>query len=296
MEETVEFACAGKRLFGVLHVPEGEDAPPVVLMVTGGPQTRVGSHRFYVQLSRHLCARGVASLRFDYEGLGDSEGGFLGYEYAAPSLRAALDFLFGRFSGLESAVIWSLCDGSAVSAFYGPQDRDRIAGMVLCNPFTLSEQRKAQTYLKHYYLKRLFQPEFFRKLASFRLNPVEALRSFLELRRKAAGGTAAAMDPASCLREEHVAESVVSGLVRFRKPVRLLLSTDDLTAMAFQSLLKETPATRRLLGEGILSISHVQGADHTFTHGAWKTQVCRLTLDAVRELAGRQHPQRSGTW
>ena len=45
-----------------------------VLVIVGGPQYRVGSHRQYVQLSRHLAEQGIASMRFDVRGMGDSPG------------------------------------------------------------------------------------------------------------------------------------------------------------------------------------------------------------------------------
>src|SRR5690349_24048098 len=45
-----------------------------VLLVVGGPQYRVGSHRQFALLCRRLAGRGVPALRFDYRGMGDADG------------------------------------------------------------------------------------------------------------------------------------------------------------------------------------------------------------------------------
>ena len=62
-EEAVTFG--GGRWVGVLSVPTGTPQS-VVIVVVGGPQYRVGSHRQFVQLSRALASAGHATLRFDY--------------------------------------------------------------------------------------------------------------------------------------------------------------------------------------------------------------------------------------
>ncbi|KAB8057318.1 hydrolase 1, exosortase A system-associated, partial [Janthinobacterium violaceinigrum] len=59
------------RLVGILSLPAAP-GPRGVLIVTGGPQYRVGSHRQFVLLARALAAQGVPVLRFDLRGMGDS--------------------------------------------------------------------------------------------------------------------------------------------------------------------------------------------------------------------------------
>ena len=59
-EQVVAFECAGDSLFGVLH-GGADDATRGVLVVVGGPQTRVGSHRQFVLLPRRVAAAGDAA-------------------------------------------------------------------------------------------------------------------------------------------------------------------------------------------------------------------------------------------
>jgi len=51
-----------------------------VLIVVGGPQYRVGSHRQFLLLSRRLAAEGHPVMRFDYRGMGDASGAMRGFE------------------------------------------------------------------------------------------------------------------------------------------------------------------------------------------------------------------------
>lgn len=79
MEAFAQFTVEGQRVYGMLHVPDG-DAPaqgwPSVVMLHGFTGHRMEGHRNFVLLSRLLAARGVASLRFDFRGSGESQGDF----------------------------------------------------------------------------------------------------------------------------------------------------------------------------------------------------------------------------
>ena len=53
-EQAFVFPCAGERLLGIVTMPECPRATGVLLVV-GGPQYRVGSHRQFLLLSRALA-------------------------------------------------------------------------------------------------------------------------------------------------------------------------------------------------------------------------------------------------
>lgn len=64
----------GKKLFAVLHRPLDVARPPLVLFFHGFASSKHGSNRCYVALSEALSREGIASLRCDFRGSGDSEG------------------------------------------------------------------------------------------------------------------------------------------------------------------------------------------------------------------------------
>lgn len=68
----------GQKIFAVLHKPATHTPCPVVVLLHGLGGHKVGRYRIGVDLSTQLAQQGIATLRFDFRGSGDSEG-----EYSA---------------------------------------------------------------------------------------------------------------------------------------------------------------------------------------------------------------------
>ncbi|MDX2004834.1 MAG: alpha/beta fold hydrolase [Meiothermus sp.] len=76
-ETAIQFDTDGQRIHGMLHLPlNPADKVPAVLMLHGFTGQRMEPHRLFVLFSRLLARHGIASLRFDFRGSGESEGGF----------------------------------------------------------------------------------------------------------------------------------------------------------------------------------------------------------------------------
>ena len=96
-ERVVEFRSGEHVLRGMLHLPE--DVPdrgaPAVLFLHGYTADRIGPHYLFVRASRSLAEAGIASLRFDFAGSGESEGRFRDASLVTElaDARVALDFL-----------------------------------------------------------------------------------------------------------------------------------------------------------------------------------------------------------
>src|SRR5690349_11530430 len=76
MEIPVTFDCRGEQIVGMLHLPEGRGRHPAVLLLHGFTGTKSEAHGMFVKMSRALVDHGIASLRFDFRGSGDSGGSF----------------------------------------------------------------------------------------------------------------------------------------------------------------------------------------------------------------------------
>ncbi|WP_261664221.1 alpha/beta hydrolase family protein [Deinococcus sp. Marseille-Q6407] len=81
-EEPVRFRVGEEQLVGLLHLPAGagQERPargwPALLMLHGFTGHKAGDHRLHTLFARQMAARGVAVLRFDFRGYGDSQGDF----------------------------------------------------------------------------------------------------------------------------------------------------------------------------------------------------------------------------
>jgi len=64
----------GVKIFSVLHRPLQVKNPPVVVVFHGFGGHKVGHARVYVNEAELLSKAGIATLRFDFQGCGDSEG------------------------------------------------------------------------------------------------------------------------------------------------------------------------------------------------------------------------------
>src|SRR6185436_8530568 len=144
-EEAIAISCDGDSLIGVLNNPPAGVARGV-LIVVGGPQYRVGSHRQFTLLARYLATCDVPSLRFDYRGMGDSCGDLRTFERVEDDIRCAIDRFFQSVPTLKEVVVWGLCDAASAALFYAHRD-SRVSGLVLVNPWVHTEQGAARTYL-----------------------------------------------------------------------------------------------------------------------------------------------------
>lgn len=133
-EEVVRFGPEA-QLLGILSRPAllSPDKPAIVIL-NAGVLHRVGPHRFHVRLARHLAERGLAAVRLDLSGIGDSPasghtGTFM--ESAVADVQAVMSALEQR--GVRTFVLFGLCSG-ADNSFAAALRDARIRGIVLLDP------------------------------------------------------------------------------------------------------------------------------------------------------------------
>lgn len=280
-EQAVQFDCAGRTLLGVLHDPAAAAAEGAtgVVVIVGGPQYRVGSHRQFVYLARALASAGYPVLRFDIRGMGDATGSQATFEQITPDVGAAIDALQRCRPDVRRVALWGLCDGASSALLYLHERRDaRVAGLCLLNPWVRSDLSQARTQVKHYYTRRLREKAFWLKLFSGRLS-AGAVREFwqkLRTVRQASAPTA----------ELTFQRKMALAASAFRGRLLLILSGDDYTAKEFSEAAAGDPLWAETLARAAASRVELSDADHTFSQPLQRLRVEQATrewLDAVCE-------------
>ena len=288
-EEAVMFGDG--RWVGVLSLP---NSPPksVVIVVVGGPQYRVGSHRQFVQLSRALTMQGHATLRFDCTGMGDSPGELRNFLNVDEDIGAAITFVRGRLPNVEALALWGLCDGASAALLYTYTSSDTsIKGLCLLNPWVRSEVSQAQARVKHYYVQRLQQAAFWRKLLTGKV-AITALTELGQAVRTLWGNKATSSgvsQNASASEELPYQSRMAMACKRFPGQILLILSGDDFTAKEFLETAEHDMRWRGFFQQSNLSRHDLALADHTFSGVQTRLEMEQLTAAWLNELA-RVHP------
>jgi exosortase A-associated hydrolase 1 len=214
MRRLLTFDCDGHRLAATLDEAPG---PVGLLMVAGGTQTRIGSHRMFERLAIALGRQGFPSLRFDRRGVGDSEGSDPGFRGSGPDIAAASSTFRRECAGLQRIIGIGLCDGGTALALFGSSAA--LAGLILVNPWLVEAQAGAPppAAIRRHYRQRLLSASAWRRLLTGDISYRKALKGF---RR--------ASSPAS----SPLALQVAAALERSTLPVELILARGDATAIA----------------------------------------------------------------
>jgi len=247
-QRALMFNCNGSGLVGIVEVPE-RPLPRGVLVVTGGPQYRVGSHRQFTILARTLSQRGIPVMRFDRRGMGDSEGGPRSVDRIDEEIRAAMKEFFMQVPEMQEVVIWGLCDAAAAAALYVATDH-RVRGLVLFNPRVRTRQRAAPVS---------------KNVASDRPDVVATATALRQNMRPAASNDGDGDENAA------LPLQVIDSLAGYAGQVLVILFGDDLTGAEFARLMTHHKVRARRID--------VSGANHTFASRTWRAEVAEASAN-----------------
>jgi exosortase A-associated hydrolase 1 len=278
VDQPVMMPCAGETLLGILSQP-AQPSRLGMVMVVGGPQYRVGSHRQFVLLARRLARAGFAVLRFDYRGMGDSGGERRPFDAVQQDIDVAINTLQQLCPGVEQLVLWGLCDGASAALLYsGQQTPTRLVGLCLLNPWVRSEATLARTRIKHYYTGRLLDAAFWQRLWQGQYEWRPSLVSLWHSLRALRSG--ARPTPSHVPFQQYMALA----LRGFSGEVLLLTSAKDYTAKEFLECAQSDPAWQGLLQRPQVQRIDVAEADHTFSRASWRALAEQAVLDWMRRL------------
>jgi pimeloyl-ACP methyl ester carboxylesterase len=187
--EPISFTNAqGLRLAGTLHRPRApREGLPAVVLLSPGVKMRVGPGRLYVPITDLLNEQGYTVLRFDFYGLGDSEGELAETQlidiynhvevgrYVDDTL-SALKYL-RETHGFQKFMLGGLCGGATTAALTA--ERDAGVTHLLCIGLAIALSSDAATPARYLtrveldsrrqgYYKRLLQPKSWLRLLTFK--------------------------------------------------------------------------------------------------------------------------------
>lgn len=261
MRRLLTFPCGDEMLAGSLDEAGGSTG---ILLVTGGTQTRVGSHRMYEQLAKYLAEHGFPCLRYDRRGVGDSSGEDPDFRDSLLDLCAAVEAFHAHRPGLERVYGFGLCDGATALALHGLEAR--VDGVILTNPWLVETDAcvPAPAAIRSHYRKQLTSLAGWKKLLGGGVNLGKLLKG---LRR------------ASAREDRSLADDAAFGLTLGMYNVAVILARDDNTAIAAAAEMKR-PSFQGLINWSI----EIDSDSHTFARTGDQEALNHAVLKAVRAL------------
>jgi exosortase A-associated hydrolase 1 len=269
----VVFGIAEDTVAGILHAADVA-ADVGIVIATGGPQYRIGSHRQFVRMGRVFASAGFDAFRFDFRGMGDGDGQRRSFDELDVELQSAIDELQRLRPAVTRIMIVGLCDGATAALLYAPKDA-RVRAVGLINPWARSEQSLARTTLRSYYLQRLLAPEFWRKLFRGEVAIAGGLREITEV---AATTRNSAVTPGFLDRLDHAARGYTGSIV-------LVLSGNDLTAAEFLEWVNGSPGRARAFSRDGAKKIEIEGANHTLSSRPWFERMMVSLVDGAQSVS-----------
>jgi len=267
MRRLLSFECGGDTLGASLDPGTGRTG---ILFVTGGSQTRIGSHRMFERLAAALSAQGHACFRYDRRGVGDSDGRDPGYRASEPDIVAAAAAFRRECPQVDRILGLGLCDGASALSLFGAAAG--LCGLILVNPWLVEAEANDMPAeaIKHHYRKRLLSRDGWNRILSGAISYRKLLKGILKIVSPPPSG---------------LAGEVASALTRGRLPAQLLLAEGDATAIAAEAEWnKPVFATVRKANPAPV---HLATDSHTFARPGDMDALLQACLSAIRSLSSR---------
>jgi len=287
IEYPISFSCENDQLTGIIHKANKPKQQSVIIVVAGGPQYRVGAHRQFVLLARKLAKDNITVLRFDLRGMGDSNGEYKGFQESDKDIKSAIDALIAHEPETSDIILFGECESASGIIFYAHTD-PRIKGTMLINPWVRTEGGQAQTYLKYYYIERLFEKSFWGKIIKGNFNPITAINSFIHIALSAIKWKQQVTVKQDTIEADFkklpLPIKTAVGLKKFSGKSFILTSGKDNIAREFDEVIANTSAWDGVLEQEKITKHILLDADHTFSRSIWREQASGLCLQWLNSL------------
>lgn len=248
MQKAVEIKSNGLTLRGMLHVPtEIPKKTPIVCIFHGFTGNKMEQHFIFVKLSRMLESRGIASVRFDFNGSGESDGDFkdMTISKELEDANSILDYVKSLdFVDQSKIGIVGLSMGGAVASMLAGDRKEAIKALCLWAPAGIMKDLMLQS------------------------QTLERTKALKEIGYTDIGGLLLGKEFINDLNKVDIYEKAA----KFDKNVLLLHGDKDASVPIIASeKYIEIYETRAVL-------HIVKGGDHTFNTKIWEDEVLDYTI------------------
>ncbi len=258
----ISWLHADAQLTAMLHMPSMHPKAGI-LMLPGGSDYRIGSHRSYVRLACAMAQRGHAVMRVDVTGVGDSSGDAAGFEAIGADIASALAVLRGALPPGTKVFLWGQCDGAS-AILLGLGRSFEADGAILCNPWVRSTYTSANQLVRHHYRHRLTSGTSWRRLLRGQTNILASLRSV----------TTSLLTMATPATVSGYVNDMIETLRQNRWPCLTVIGSQDAGGQEFRLLCKHHKVRGSQISESI-----IVGGNHSFSHPAQRQQLQNIAGD-----------------
>lgn len=287
----------GLRLFGILHTPLADSQRDfVVMLLSPGVKMRVGPQRLYLGLTERLLDLGISVLRFDFHGLGDSEG-----ELPEAQLRDVYNHIeVGRYVedtidamdwmqqnyGSKRFLLSGLCGGAITGLLAGDRDA-RVVGLLGLGitPVLASRAADASRYMtigqleesQRMYLRRLFSPQAWFRLLTFQTDNRLIRRIVTHAMRRLAGrAPQPKLEPESDNANPLFAPAIFRLLSR-RRPILLVFGGSDRLHWEYEEKFVSRHREKLVTMPTMIDVHVVAMANHVLSLREWQDEMLSVS-------------------
>ena len=292
----------GLGLFGILHLPaEARGTDVAVLLLSPGVKMRVGPERLYCKMAERFVGLGLPVLRFDFFGLGDSEG-----EVTEELLKDVYNHIeVGRFVedtidamdwmareyGTRRFILSGLC-GGAITGLLTAQRDLRVAGLLALAITPLLASRSADPGLymtsgqaadvRQTYLQKLLSPKAWLRLLTLRTDYRflwQVMTQPLRARRRPAGPATNDVQPAAAAPVQELDNAsplfppAFFSMVESGRPILMVFGGSDRLLWEFEEKFVARHGARLQSSALFHDVHTIAQANHVLSFEPWQQEM-----------------------
>lgn len=300
----------GLTLFGILETPAGPAASNLaVLLLSPGVKMRVGPQCLYRHMADAFLEMGITVLRFDWYGLGDSEGALpeellrdlYNHTEVGRFIDDTIDAMdwMQREHGIRRFIAAGLCGGAMTGLLAAERD-PRIAGFLGIGPPAVLSSRAADAskymtrgqldQMRGMYLRRLLNPKAWFRLLTFQADYSLIGRVIVRTLRQGATEPAAAPAPAADDNANPRLPSAFFAMLESARPMLLVYGGADRLQWEFEEkFVARHKAQLDALPRGY-DVHVVANANHVLSATEWQQEMLGVSRDWLRRHFGSSLP------